>query len=143
MFSGLIHWPDRETLQSTIPLTFPKAFGNKVTVIIDCFEIFIESPSDMRSSAECWSQYKHHKTVKVLIGITGQGTISFISEAWGGRTSDKYIVEHSGFLDKIFPGDVVLADRGFLIKDSLELRRASLHIPAFTRGNLIPYYYSP
>uniref|UniRef100_A0ABD2W148 DDE Tnp4 domain-containing protein n=1 Tax=Trichogramma kaykai TaxID=54128 RepID=A0ABD2W148_9HYME len=89
---------------------------------------------DLLANAESWSQYKHHKTIKVLIGITCQGSISFVSKAWGGRTSDKYIVENSGFLKHIIPGDLVLADRGFLIEDSLNSIGATLNIPAFTKG---------
>ena len=48
-----------------------------------------------------------------------QGTILFISKAWGGWICDKYITEHCGILDKILSGDLVLADRGFTIQDSM------------------------
>ena len=44
--------------------------------------------------------------------------------------SDKYLTEHCGNLGKILPGDVVLADRGFTISDSVEMQQAKLHIPA-------------
>jgi len=37
-------------------------------------------------------------------------------------------------LNKLLPGDIVLADRGFDIADSIASMRAELHIPAFTRG---------
>ncbi len=63
--------------------------------------------------AQTYSAYKHHNTVKYLIGVTPQGTVSFISEGWGGRTSDKHIIEHSSILSNLVPGDTVLADRGF------------------------------
>jgi len=39
-----------------------------------------------------------------------------------------------GFFKKLLPSDIVLADRGFDIADSVALMRAELHIPAFTRG---------
>lgn len=48
--------------------------------------------------------------------------------------SDKYLTEHCGILDKLLPGDVVLADRGFDIADSVGMQQAQLHIPAFTKG---------
>ena len=69
-----------------------------------------------------------------MIAITPQGIISFISNGWGGRVSDKYIVENSGYLQYLRPGDVVLADRGFNVEDSVALQGATLDIPAFTRG---------
>jgi hypothetical protein len=48
--------------------------------------------------------------------------------------SDQELTRSSGFLDRVQPGDVVLADRGFFIEDELALRGASLAIPAFTKG---------
>lgn len=130
----LIYWPEREELQATMPRVFQKNFGKKVSVIIDCFEIFIERPSSLIARAMTWSNYKHHNTIKFLIGITPQGTISFISKAWGGRVSDKHLTEHSRILRKLLPGDIVLADRGFDIEDSVGFHQAKLHIPAFTKG---------
>ena len=130
----LIQWPEQEELQATMPLVFQRNFGKKVAVIIDCFEIFTERPSSLIARAMTWSNYKHHNTVKFLIGVTPQGVISFISKAWGGRVSDKYLTENSGLLRRLLPGDIVLADRGFDIADSVGFYPARLHIPAFTRG---------
>ncbi|CAH3122123.1 unnamed protein product [Porites lobata] len=70
------------TLWKTMPMCFQHAFGRKVTVIIDCFEVFIERPSNLLARAQTFSSYKHHNTIKILIGITPQGTVSFVSEAW-------------------------------------------------------------
>ena len=128
----MISWPEREQLWKTMPMCFQYAFGKKVTVVIDCFEVFIERPSNLLARAQTFSTYKHHNTIKVLIGITPQGNISFVSEAWGGRTSDKYLTEHCGFLEFLVPGDMVMADRGFTISDSVGLKQAKLTIPAFT-----------
>nr|CAH7767566.1 unnamed protein product [Callosobruchus chinensis] len=133
-FSTLIRWPDRITSKLNIPECFREVFHDKTTVIIDCFEVFIEKPSSLLTQQQCWSNYKHHHTVKFLIGITPQGSICYISDAWGGRASDKQIVEGSHFCNKIKPGDIVLADRGFLIRDILGMFRAKLVIPAFTKG---------
>ena len=70
----LINWPEREDLWEQ----------NKTTVIIGCFEVFINRPSNLLARAQTWSSYKHHNTVKVLIGISPQDTISYVSQAWGG-----------------------------------------------------------
>ena len=130
----MISWPEREQLWKTMPMCFQYAFGKKVTVVIDCFEVFIERPSNLLARAQTFSAYKHHNTIKVLIGITPQGNISFVSEAWGGRTSDKYPTENCGFLEFLVPGDMVMADRGFTISYSVGLKQAKLTIPAFTKG---------
>ena len=131
---NLILWPDRDALWKTMPECFRRSFGTKVAVIIDCFEIFIERPSNLKARAITWSNYKHHNTIKVLLGITPQGVISFVSDSWGGRVSDKHLTQNCGILKKLLPGDVVLADRGFDIADSVGTMQASLHIPSFTKG---------
>ncbi|XP_067046339.1 uncharacterized protein [Acropora muricata] len=132
--SPLIYWPEREELWQTMPQCFQYSFGKKTTVIIDCFEVFIEKPTNLLARAQTFSSYKHHNTVKVLIGITPQGSISFVSKAWGGRTSDKFLTENCGLMNKLLPGDLVMADRGFTIHDIVALKRAELAIPAFTKG---------
>ena len=130
----LVLWPDREDLRRTMPDCFKVSFSDHVAVIIDCFEVFIERPSNLLARAVTWSTYKHHNTAKFLIGITPQGVVSFISDAWGGRVSDKYLTEHCGILSNLLPGDIVLADRGFDIADSVGIHQAKLHIPVFTKG---------
>ncbi|XP_065896022.1 uncharacterized protein [Dysidea avara] len=112
---GLIIWPERENLQKTMPNCFCLSFGKKA-----------------RSST--WSNYKHRNTAKVLLGIVPQGAVAFVSEAWGDRVSDKHLTENSGILRKLLPGDIVLADRGFDISESVGMMQARLHIPAFTKG---------
>ena len=69
--------------------------------------------------------YKHKVT---------QGAIAFVSKAWGGCVSDKYLTQHSGFLNKLLPGDVILADRSFDIVESVGMRQARLHVLAFTKS---------
>ena len=75
-----------------------------------------------------------NNTVKFLIGVAPQGVVSYISSAWGGKVSDKYLTEHCGILNTLLPGDIVLADRGFDISDSVGMFQAHLQIPAFTKG---------
>ena len=94
----------------------------------------IERPGDLLALASTWSSFKHHNTVKFFIGICPQGAISFISKAWGGRTSDKYLRENCHILNRLLPGDIVLADRGFNINESVALKGAKLEIPAYIKG---------
>ena len=75
-----------------------------------------------------------HNTVKFLIGISPQGSITFISKGWGGRVSDCYLTENSGILDKLLPGDVILADRGFNVHEAAGIYCAKVKLPPFTKG---------
>lgn len=129
-----VYWPDREAIKKTTPLSFKSNFNDDIVIIIDCFEIFIERPWNQKSMAQCFSFYKHCYTAKYLIGITPQGFIAFISKGYGGRCSDKFVTENCGFLEKLQLGDVVMADRGFLIEEELKTRGVELNIPAFTKG---------
>ena len=99
-----------------------------------CSEVFINKPTNLLARAQTFSSYKHQNTIKVLIGITPQGTVSFVSEAWGGRTSDKFLTENCGILDKLLSEDTDMADGGFTISESVGLRHGELVIPALTKG---------
>ena len=72
--------------------------------------------------------------MKFLIGITPTGVICFLSKCWGGRVSDQEQTRNSSFLKLIEPGDVILADQGFLIEEDVAIQRGHLVIPAFTKG---------
>ena len=78
-----------------------------------------------------FSNYKHHVTFKFLIGITPSGIISFVSEAWGGRVSEKEITINSGLLDLLQENDSVMADKEFTIKEVLLERKYHLNCPPF------------
>ena len=84
LLSFLIIWPDRKSIQKTMPFCFKRNYGLRIASIIDCFELFIEKPSDLLAKSCTWSQYKHHNTAKYLLSITPQGIISFTSNGWGG-----------------------------------------------------------
>jgi len=80
--------------------------------------------------------YKHHNTFKVLVGISPGGVITFVSNLWGGRVSDRAITEQCGLLDLLDAGDRVIADRGFDIQDLLAEKMVALNIPPFLGDKL-------
>ena len=49
-------------------------------LVIDCFEVFMERPKGLMARAQTWSNYKHHNTIKFLIGISPQGSITYVSK---------------------------------------------------------------
>lgn len=125
----LVSW--KKDLIKTMPASFMKNFGNKVTSVIDCTEIFIESPASPEAAAQCFSHYKNHHTIKFLIAASPQRAVTYVSDAYGGRASDGHITQTCGLLDELRPGDYVLADKGFRLDDQFALRGAQLVVPAF------------
>ena len=116
-----------------MPACFKEHYPN-TRVILDCTELFIQMPSSFRAQSQTYSTYKSHNTAKGLIGIAPNGFISFISDIYGGHVSDKRTTESCGIIDKLEPGDMVMADRGFDIQHILASKKVTLNIPPFMRG---------
>ena len=104
-----------------MPEAFIRTGNNKCRVFLDCPEVFIERPKSLDCQDPTWSEYKHHNTIKFLVGISPSGFITFLSSCYGGRASDKFITKDSGFYDLLERDDVVMADRGFQIQEDLLL----------------------
>ena len=94
--SFLVPWPSRAEIQKVLPKRF-RNFNN-VRAIIDCCEFYVQKPVIPKSQKTTWSNYKHN-TVKLLVGITPTGVISFIPPLWTGSTSDKEMVRNSVLID--------------------------------------------
>ena len=103
-------------------------------MIVDCTEVFIERATNLLARSQTWSNYKSHNTVKYFIGITPQGTVSFVSRSWGVRVSHKQITQECGILSLLLPGNVVLADRGFNIYEPVVIHQVEAKLRAFTKG---------
>ncbi|KAG0444095.1 hypothetical protein HPB47_014180, partial [Ixodes persulcatus] len=134
--SSWIPNPSSSSLQATMPECF-KAHYPKCRYIIDCTEVRTETPATLEQQRALFSNYKGCHTLKFLIAILPNGTVSFVSQAYGGRSSDTYITIDSGFLERIEPGDVVLADKGFPgIKAPVESKHGVMVFPPFSKGQL-------
>ncbi len=131
-FRQLPIWASKQTVLETMPKSFQKLYP-KTRVILDCTEIFIEMPTSYRSQSATFSNYKHHNTAKGLIGIAPNGAVTFVSNLYAGRFSDRKITAHSGIYDLLEEGDSIMADRGFELDDDLP-QGVKLNIPPFLDG---------
>ncbi|XP_006824990.1 uncharacterized protein LOC100378599 [Saccoglossus kowalevskii] len=122
-------FPSRDIVKRNLPACFKKF--RDIRVIIDCSEFFVYQSTHFKQQGNMYSSYKNHVTYKVLIGIAPSGAITYVSDAFEGSISDKEIVQKSGFLDLLSEGDLILADRGFTIRDLLFEKKADLNIPPF------------
>ncbi|XP_064414151.1 uncharacterized protein LOC102352482 isoform X2 [Latimeria chalumnae] len=128
-----VRWPDREELRSAMPPEFKKCC-HELVCIIDTTELLMERPMDLKTRAQTWSKSKQQNTVKFLIGITPQGTVSFLSQAWAGGVPDQHVTENCGILDRLSPGDVVFANRGLTAHDSVGLYCAEVIVSPLSEG---------
>ncbi|CAM4514876.1 unnamed protein product [Leuciscus chuanchicus] len=120
--------PSREKNQSSLPLSF-QMFRN-CRMVIDCTDVEIATPASMDLQKHTYSSYRGMHSFKILLGVAPNAVITYCSRLYPGSVSDKAIVAKSGILDVFKSGDVVLADKGFLIRDLLP-EGVSLNIPPF------------
>jgi len=129
-------------LMNTVPsqnknrFCLPECFNNfqNCRITLDCTEISCDIPKSLLDQKLTYSSYKHKNTLKGLIGVAPNGVITYASKLYPGSTSDKKIVGHCGVLNILHPGDLVLADKGFLISDLM---------PPETFLNIPPFLMSP
>ena len=127
----LFPFPSQELVRKNMPKEFAQYPTTRI--ILDCTELFIQRPSAMLAQSETWSDYKHHNTWKLLVGVTPNGQVTYLSQLWGGRVSDKQITRESGVLELLEAGDNVMVDRGFdiagIVPDGV-----AVNMPPFLAG---------
>ena len=126
-------WMNRERNNATMPESF-KLLYPKVRVVLDCTEMYIETPSDLNVQSDTWSSYKSRNTAKGLVVVAPNGSIVYVCDLVPGRMSDREVTTQCGLLELLEPGDEVMADRGFLIENELRNIDVKLTIPPFMRG---------
>lgn len=130
----LVFWPNKEQVVATKPDRYVHL--PDLVSIIDCSEIFIETPKNLQLQFSTWSDYKHHNTLKYLISVAPNSAITFLSSLYSGRISDKALTNDCGYLDLLEPHDQIMADKGFPIYEECAARLVSVHIPPGKRGNI-------
>lgn len=113
-------------------LCSPSSFSefSSCRIIIDCTDIEVATPSLMSQQHVTYSSYRGMNSFKVLTGVAPNGVLTYISDLYPGSISDKEIVQQSGLLKHFVAGDLILADKGFLIQDIVP-RGVSVNIPPF------------
>lgn len=129
-FKELSIWPSRSLVDEAMPQQFKDLYPS-TRVIIDCTEFPIEKPSDPDTQRSTWSSYKNRNTFKLLLGISPAGAVTFMSSLFGGSVSDNELTLSCGILDKLQPGDSIMADKGFVLESHCKARQVVLNIPPF------------
>jgi len=93
-FKSIEVFPSWHIAKKYMPTIFKKDYPN-THIIIDATEFHLETLSFLLSQSCTFSTYKNANTVKVLIGVTLSGAMSFVSPCYGGSISDKRVVEVS------------------------------------------------
>lgn len=133
-FLGIqVIWPSRDDVDRFMPDGFKRLYPS-TRVILDCTEIFVQTPSSLLLQSQLYSSYKSNTTLKGLVGITPNGAVCFVSCLYTGSISDKEITRCSGILDLLEPGDSIMADKGFDIEEMLRGKQVGFNIPPFLQN---------
>ncbi|XP_028291655.1 uncharacterized protein LOC114454923 isoform X2 [Gouania willdenowi] len=123
-----VFWPSRAELRKNLPAALCNSHPDCV-VIIDCFSVPFEEPLSRNNQLQqSFHPGTTHNVLKYLIGVAPQGVVTFVSRGVLGNVSDKSLAEGCGFMCKLLPGDVVLANRNLDIRESVAARGALFRI---------------
>ena len=129
LFKGFMDkMPSRQKNEKCLPEAFNSFKNCRVT--IDCTEIHCSIATKFSDKSATYSHYKHYHTYKALVGVAPNGVITFVSDLYPGSSSDKAITTSCGLLSQLQEGDMILADKGFLISDVLP-KGTSVNLPPF------------
>ena len=130
-----------DDLMTTIPsreknkLCSPSLFSmfTSCRIVIDCTDIEIAAPSLMSQQNATYSNYQGMNSFKVIVGVAPNAVITYVSKLYPGSISDKEIVKQSGLMNHMASGDLIFADKGFLIQDIVP-EGVSVNIPPFLQN---------
>lgn len=129
-------WPTRSVIDMYMPSDFGKSFPT-TRVILDATEIPIQKPKCCGPQRETFSSYKNKNTLKVVVGCTPRGAVSYVSQAYGGSSSDRQIIERSSLVadkSRFEKRDSIMADRGILVQDLFANKDVTVNTPTLLKG---------
>lgn len=109
---SIITFPELNVLQLRVPKCFEKFSDTRI--LLDCTEVFIQSPSSYENKSLTYSNYKPHDTFKAFVGISMTDAVVFVSRLWPGSTSDVQTTRKSGLFKQLNKGDAVMVNKGFI-----------------------------
>ncbi|KAJ8299946.1 LOW QUALITY PROTEIN: hypothetical protein KUTeg_021465 [Tegillarca granosa] len=136
-FGSVSIWPHRDVIIQNMPSKFKCDFPETM-IILDGTKMKIQRPTALTTQSQMYSDYKSATTVKGLIGVDPRGSVTFISMLFSGAISDKAISSQSGLFDTmrkmidcgmLKEGDGVMVDKGFNIREEIEMLGLRLVIP--------------
>ena len=120
--------PSKEKNKLTSPASFLQFPNCRMVMYCTDFEIAVPKQKELQKAT--YSFYRGMNSFKVLIGISSNAAMTYVSNLYPGSTSDRIIVENSGILHNFMAGDLILADKGFLVADILPAG-VSINVPPF------------
>lgn len=76
ILGGQCIWPSKNEIQNNMPEAFHRLYPT-TRVILDCTEIFVQTPTSLLLQSQLYSSYKSNTTLKGLIGITVPHMVQF------------------------------------------------------------------
>lgn len=130
-FNGIMQvvgLPSQLKCKGSLPKSFEEFASARIAM--DATEVSQDVPSDLNKQSLSYSNYKSRHTVKAVTCVAPNAALVYCSDLYPGSTSDAAIIDHCKLLDKLDPGDLILADKGFNIYDKIP-QGVSLNIPPF------------
>ncbi|XP_048246347.1 uncharacterized protein LOC125377349 [Haliotis rufescens] len=118
-----------------MPENFKERFPS-TRVILDATETLICKPGNVDYQRATFSRYKNRNTLKTMIGCSPRGLVTYVSDSYGGSTSDRQIIERS---ELCMPGvfcarDSIMADRGIMVQDIFSSSDVKVNTPTMLKG---------
>lgn len=128
-------WPTGDVVQQHMPRSFGRTFPN-TKLILDATEIPVEKPENANAQSMTFSTYKNRNTLKTMVGCTPRGAVVYVSDTYGGSTSDRQIMERSELLTNLEfqKDDSIMADRGIMVQDLFAAKNVKVNTPHMLKG---------